>query len=522
MNLIRCSESRLVSGIHRWIGGQRPAGVIPVNQEAVPRHDEGKWVSHVWEEDSTMSKTFVHRYIPNSAPGVREAMLKEIGYDDVEQIYEEIPKALRFRGELKIPKETLSELEVAKRIRAMLAKNRTTEELLSFLGSGCWPHYVPALCDEIAGRSEFLTAYAGSDATDHGRYQAMFEYQSMMGDLLAMDVVSTPVYDGCTASGDAMHMASRVTQGKEVLLPKTVSPERLATLRNYCDPWLQIETVDHDSRTGQLDLADLKRKISNRTAAIYIETPSYLGFIETQCEEIAHIAHDKGALLIAHVNPASLGLLTPPGEYGADIACGEGQPIGVHMHCGGATLGILACNDAERFLELMPSFLVGISGTLAEGEYAFSWHALWDRMVYATRDKAKSFTGTSSWLWGIAAAVYMALMGPDGMRQLGEVNMQKAYYAMELLSGIKGVQVPVFASPHFNEFVINFGDTGKTVSEINQALFRQGILGGKDLSKEFPEFGQSALYCVTEAHGKEDIQRLVQALEGIVSGKGVA
>lgn len=464
-----------------------------------------------------MSKGFVHRYIPNSAPGVREAMLREIGLEDVEQIYEEIPEALRFQGELNIPKEPLSELEVARKIKATLAKNQTTEELLSFLGAGCWPHYVPALCDEITGRSEFLTAYAGSDATDHGRYQAMFEYQSMMGDLLAMDLVSAPVYDGSTASGDAMHMASRITRGKEVLLPKTVSPQRLATIRNYCDPWLRIETIEHDPRTGQMDLGDLNRKISDRTAAVYIETPSYLGFIETQCEEIAHIAHEKGALLIAYVNPASLGLLTPPGEYGADIACGEGQPLGLRMHCGGATLGILACKDPGRFLELMPSFLVGISSTLVEGEYAFSWHALWDRMLYATRDKAKSFTGTSSWLWGIAAAVYLAVMGPDGMRHLGEVNMQKAFYAMELLSGIKGVKAPVFVSPHFNEFIVHFGGTGKTVKQVNEALFEQGILGGKDLSKEFPELGESALYCVTESHTKEDIQRLVTALERIVS-----
>ncbi len=463
-----------------------------------------------------MSEGFVHRYIPNSAPGVREAMLEEIGFEDVGQIYEEIPEELRFTGELDIPKEPVTEFEVAQRIKAMLAKNKATDELLSFLGAGCWPHYVPALCDEIIGRSEFLTAYSGADATDYGRYQTIFEYQSMMGDLLAMDVVSTPVYDGTTASGDAAHMASRATGRKEFLVPSTCSPDRLATMRNYCDPWLEIKRVDFDAETGQMDLEDLKGKASSQTAAIYVETPSYLGFIEAQCADIAQIAHENGALLVAYVNPTSLGLLSPPGEYGADIACGEGQPLGMHMHCGGATLGILACNDAERFLELMPSFLIGISSTLVEGEHAFSWHTLWDRMMYATRDKAKSFTGTSSWLWGISAAVYMALMGPEGMRQLGEVNMQKAYYAMELLSSIKGVKAPTFASPHFNEFVVNFDETGKTVSEVNRALFEHGILGGKDLSGEFPQLGQAALYCVTETHTKEDIETLVEALERIV------
>jgi glycine dehydrogenase subunit 1 len=391
-----------------------------------------------------MNKHFTHRYIPNSAPGVREKMLKEIGVKDVEEFYEEIPADLRFAGELHIPKEPLPELEVARRIKAYLAENVTSNKMLSFLGAGCWPHYVPALCDEIIGRSEFLTAYAGSDATDYGRYQAIFEFQSMMGDLLAMDVVSAPVYDGSTASGDAVHMASRATGRKELLVPGTCSPDRLMVIRNYADPWLRIRTIGFNPETGQMDLEDLRCKISDQTAAIYVEVPSYLGFIETQVWEIAQIAHQHGALLIAFVNPLSLGLLTPPGEYGADIACGEGQPLGMHLYFGGATLGILACNDAERFLEMMPSFMVGISRTSVEGEYAFSWHTLWERMVYATRDKARSFTGTSSWLWGISAAVYMALMGPEGIRELGEANMQRAYYAMELLSGIRGGKGPHF------------------------------------------------------------------------------
>jgi glycine dehydrogenase subunit 1 len=464
-----------------------------------------------------MSESLVHRYVPNTAPGVREAMLKEIGVDSVDQIYEEIPQALRFKGELNIPKEPASELEVARRIKSTLAKNHPVEGLLCFTGAGCWPHYVPALCDEIAGRSEFLTAYAGSDATDHGRYQAMFEFQSMMGDLLEMDVVSAPVYDGSTAAGDAAQMASRATGRKELLVPSTSSPERLAAMKNYCDPWLQIESVDADSHSGQMDLSDLKAKISSRTAAVFVENPGYLGFIETECEAIAEIAHQAGALLVAFVNPMSLGVLKAPGEYGADIACGEGQPLGMHLQCGGATLGILACNDAERFLPLMPSFLAGLSSTSVPGEHAFSWHTLWDRMVYATRDKAKSFTGTSSWLWGISAAVYMALMGPKGMRQLGEANMQKAYYAMDVLSTVKGLKVPTFASPHFNEFVVNFDETGSSVAEINQHLLERDILGGHDLSGEFLNLGNSALYCVTEIHARQDIDRLAQALQAIAA-----
>jgi len=463
-----------------------------------------------------MTNEFVHRFIPNSSPGVREAMLKEIGLENVEQIYEEIPERLRFTGELDIPSWPVAESEVARRIKAAMNKNSTAGEFLSFLGAGCWPHYVPALCTEIIGRSEFLTAYAGSDAADFGRYQAMFEFQSMIGALLDMDLVSAPVYDGATAAGDAMHMASRATGRRQVLIPKTCSPDRLATIRNYCDPWLEIEQVDYDRQTGQINLGDLKDRVSVETAAVYIENPTYLGFIETQCEEIATIVHSKDALLIASVNPLSLGLLAPPGEYGADIACGEGQPLGMHMSFGGATLGILACKDAERFLGIMPSFLTAISTTSVSGEYAFSYHTLPDRMVYSTREKARSYTGTSSWLWGISAAVYLALLGPKGIRTIGEHNMQKAYYAMELLSGIKGVRAPAFAAPHFNEFVVNFDATDTRVSEINQGLFDQGILGGKNLSGEFPDLGQSALYCVTETHDQDGIHRLVEALKNIV------
>lgn len=463
-----------------------------------------------------MKKNFVHRFIPNSAPGVREEMLKVTGYKTVDEIYEEIPEALRFKGELKLPKHPVSEMEVDRRIRHSLSKNRTTQEMISFLGAGCWFHYVPALCGEIAGRSEFLTAYAGGDWADHGRYQAMFEYQSMMGDLLDMDVVGAPVYDGTTAAGDALHIASRATGGTEILIPSTISPNTLATIKNYADPWLELKMVDHDPATGLMVLDDLKRKISSKTAAVFVENPSYLGFIEDQCEEIASIAHRAGALLIASINPISLGLLAAPGEYGADIACGEGQPMGMNQSCGGSTMGILAVNDSDRFLPLLPSFLVGISNTIVPGELAFSWHTLWDRMLYTTRAHARSFTGTSSWLWGITASVYMALLGFEGIKELGKTNMQNTQYAIDILSNIPGIKAPLFSSVHFNEFVINFDGSGKTVAEINRSLLKKGILGGKDLTKDFPDLGQSALVCVTEVLRKEDIDKLAEALKTII------
>ncbi len=458
-----------------------------------------------------MGKPFVHRYLPNSAPGVREAMLKAIGVRDVEEIYEEIPAAIRFTGELNMPKQPASELEVAKRITSMLAKNRATDQMLSFMGAGCWSHYVPALCDEINARSEFLTAYAGEPYTDHGRYQAIFEYQSMMADLLEMDIVAGPMFDGPSSAGDAAIMASRVTERQELLVPGTVGPDRLTILKVYSDPWLTIKMVDYDPATGELDLADLRRKISAKTAAVYVENPTYFGTIESQCEAIGQIAHDHGALYITYVNPASLGIVAPPGQYGADIVCGEAQPLGIHMGFGGNCLGILASRDDEQLVSAMPPFIVGMTTSIT-GEKTFSWHTLFERTCYYARDKVKSFTGSSSWLWAITAAVYMALMGPEGMRQLGEANMQKTYYAMDRLSKIKGLKTPVFSAAHFNEFIVNFDATGKTVAQVNQTLLAQEILGGKDLTQQFPQFGQSALFCVTETHTKSDIDRLASAL----------
>jgi glycine dehydrogenase subunit 1 len=463
-----------------------------------------------------MKKPFVHRFIPNSAPGVREEMLQVTGYNNVDEIYEEIPEALRFKGELNLPKEPVSELEVERNIRKTLSKNKTTYDYLSFLGAGCWQHYIPALCSEISSRSEFLTAYAGGDMVDYGRYQAMFEYQSMMGDLLDMDVVSTPVYDGTTAAGDTIHIASRATGRHEVLIPATMRPNTLATIKNYSQPWLELKTVNFDPQSGLMDLEDLHRKISEDTAAVFVENPSFLGFIEEQCVEISRIAHKFGALLISYINPITLGLLSSPGEYGADIVCGEGQSMGMPQSCGGATMGILAVNDSSRFLELMPSFLVGISNTVVPGERAFSWHTLWDRMLYSTRDRAKSFTGTSSWLWGISSAVYLSLMGSEGIKRLGKTNMQKARYAMDLLAEIPGIRAPYFSAVHFNEFVVNFDGTGRRVSEVNKALLEKGILGGMDLTKDFPVLGQAALYCVTEIHTQEDIDRLANVMAEIM------
>jgi len=273
-----------------------------------------------------------------------------------------------------------------------------------------------------------------------------------------------------------------------------------------------VNMIDYDPTTGQIDLQDLKKKISSKTAGVYVENPSYLGFIETQGEEISRIAHNQGAVSIVGVEPLSLGILTSPSDYGADIVVGDIQPLGNHMNYGGGLAGFIACKDEERFIGEMPLMLLSITGTEREGEHGFLWWTLPQRLHFFTREKGKSFAGTTAGLLAISSAVYMALLGPQGVRELAEAIMQKAHYAIKLISEIDGLEAPLFESVHFEEFTINFDRTQKSVTDVNRSLLSNGIQGGKDLTREFPEFGKTALYCVTEIHTKEEIEHLVTTL----------
>jgi glycine dehydrogenase subunit 1 len=256
--------------------------------------------------------------------------------------------------------------------------------------------------------------------------------------------------------------------------------------------------------------------LSSKTAAVYFENPSYLGFIEDHGEIIANLVHENGSILIVGVDPISLGVLTPPGNYGADIVCGDIQPLGIHMQFGGGQAGFIATHDDERFVMEYPSRLFGITKTNVEGEWGFG-DVAYERTSFAQREQGKEFIGTAAALWGITAGVYLALMGPAGMRELGQVIMQKSQYAARRLSEIRGVTAPLFKSAHFKEFVVDFKDSKKTVREINRALLDRGIFGGKDLSRDFPDYTHCALYCVTEIHTREDIDKLAESLSEILT-----
>ena len=454
-------------------------------------------------------------YIPNSEPKIKQEMLQSVGADSIEEFYADIPENLRVRGRLNLPPPFLSESELVRHVEGLLAKNQTSSENLNFLGAGCYQHHVPAVCDEINSRGEFLTAYAGEPYDDHGRFQALFEYQSMMGELLNMDVVNVPTYDGFQASATALRMAVRITGRREILLPKGINPDKLSKILDYLKPDIQVEMYDFDLQTGLINLESLENRVSSHTAALYFEIPNYFGGIEVNADRMAALAHQHDALCVVGIEPNSLGSLSPPADFGADIVCGDIQSLGMHMSLGGGHAGFIATRDEEQFVMEFPSRLFGIAPTIVEGEYGFG-DVAYDRTSFAKREGGKEWVGTAAALWGITAGVYLALMGPQGMAELGELILQRTRYAMHKINQLEGIQVLFFNMPHFREFVVNFGESGKSVAEVNRELLARGIFGGKDLSQEYPQLGQSALFCVTEIHSQADIDRLAVSLTEVI------
>lgn len=456
-----------------------------------------------------------HPYIPNSLPEVKREMMREIGINSIDELYADVPEKYRLKKLLNVP-EALSEFEVKKNVENLLSKNKTCNSMPMFLGAGCWSHYVPAVVKEIVGRSELLTSYTPyQPEVSQGMLQALFEYQSMICELTGMEVANCSMYDWASALGEAARAAARLTKRNEILIPKIVHPERMATLHVYAEPaGIVVKQLAYDRETGQTNIKDLRNKISDKTAAVYIENPSYLGFIETQVEEISREAHSHGALFIVGVDPTSLGILKPPGECDADMVVGEAQPLGNPMNFGGPLLGIFACRDDLSLIRQMPGRITGMTTTNDGNRQAFCM-VLQTREQHIRRERATSNICTNEALCAVASAVYMALLGPEGFRELGETIAYKANYAMQLLSRISGIKAPVFNSAHFKEFTLNFDGAGLSVKAVHEKLLQRGIQGGKDVSKEFPELGETALYCVTEIHSKEEIERLAAALEEI-------
>ncbi|MGQ9544106.1 MAG: aminomethyl-transferring glycine dehydrogenase subunit GcvPA [Candidatus Bathyarchaeia archaeon] len=461
-----------------------------------------------------MSGGFVHQYIPNSSPETLRRMLDEVGLNSIDALYRDIPENVKLKGRLQIPKAK-SEYEVRRHVEDLLSKNRTVFETPCFIGGGCWPHYVPAAVDMVMERSEFATSYTPYQAeASQGILQALFEYQSLICELTEMDYVNSSMYDWATALGEAARMARRVTGRTNLIIPYYIDPQRSATLKAYSEPaGIRISSFEQDPETGQVVAEKLHEKITCETAAVYVENPSYLGYFERQIGLISDLTHDKGSLLIMGVDPISLGVVKPPGEYKADIVVGEGQPLGNHMNYGGPTLGIFACSG-DRLLRQMPGRIVGLTSTLKGGDEAYCLvHQT--REQHIRRERATSNICTNEALCAVAAAVYLSLLGPEGLRRLCETIMVKSHYAMKILSEIEGVGTPIFNAVHFKEFTVNFNNTGKRVHEIHRRLLEIGIQAGKILT-EYPELGEASLYCVTEIHTREMIDSLAMNVRKIL------
>ncbi len=457
-----------------------------------------------------------HPYIPNVREA-REEMLREIGVANIDDLFADIPQEIRLKRRLRLP-PAVSEIEVRHHVQAMLSKNKPFTKMPTFLGGGVWPHHVPAHVRSLAQRAEFLTSYTPYQAeASQGMLQALFEYQSLICELTGLGVANSSMYDWATALGEAALMCARVTGRKKFIVPDLVSRERLSVLRNYAGgPGLEIVEVGHDRRTGQLNLEDLGEKLGEDVSGVYIENPSYLGFLETQVDEISDATHHKGALFVVGVNPISLGLLKAPGDYGADIVVGEGQPLGNPVSFGGPTLGIFACREDKRLVRQLPGRLIGMTTTV-DGKVRGFMMVLQTREQHIRREKATSNICSNEALCAVAAAIYMTSLGPRGLRDLAETCATNASYAMRRLKKIRGLKAPIFKSPHFNEFTLRC--TKCSVDKLNARLLKRGIQGGKPLRGEFPELGEAALLCTTELHTREDIDRLVDAAAKAVGGK---
>lgn len=450
-----------------------------------------------------MTDPFTHPYIPNTAPASRAAMLAAVGATSMEEFYSDVPAELRLQRPLDLPEPFPAEQDLVRHLEGLLARNVSTRQRLSFLGAGTYNHFVPAVVDEVIGRSEFLTAYAGEPYEDHGRFQALFQYQSLMAELLAMDVVNVPTYDGYQATATALSMAGRMSGRRRILVASDVLPAKLSKVRDFVRAHLDLDfipTID-----GTADIEQVTARLGPDVAAVWVETPSHTGALEARLRELAEAAHDAGAVVVVGTDPIGYGVLTPPAELGADIVCGDIQSLGLHQWFGGAHGGFIAVHDDPEFVMEMPSRLFGLASTAVPGEYGFG-DVAYERTSFAQREDGKEWVGTAAALWGIAAGVYLALMGPVGMRELGEVLLARTAYAQTVLSRIPGVALGDTAL-HLREFTIDTSASGVSARELIDALREQGIEPGVALDDG------RLLVCVTELTSQTDIDRLAAAIK---------
>lgn len=456
-------------------------------------------------------------YIPNSSREITKLMMQKINISSIDELFIDIPRECILKDPLNIP-HIESEIELVKYFRSTLSNNLCFNDMLIFLGAGCWPHYVPPVVKSIVNRAEFLTAYTPyQPEIAQGLLQVLFEYQSMLCELTGMDVANASMYDWPTALAEAALMSYRVTNRKTFIIPYIIHPDRKSVLKTYIEPHgIRCIEVLYDRRRGILDLSDLKSKLNNDVSAVYIEVPSYFGFVDDQVYDISDIVHDKNALFIVGVDPTSLGILKAPGDYGADIVIGEAQPLGNPLNFGGPLIGIFACRDEPKLIRNMPGRIVGMTTTKDSSERGFTM-ILQTREQHIKRERATSNICTNEALCAIAVACYLSLLGGQGLKRLGETILYKTSYAIKEFNSLNNVKAPLFEDVlHFKEFVVNIDGTGKDILWMHKQLLKRKIHGGKIIVNEYPEFGNSAIFCFTELHSKDDINLLIQSLKEIL------
>lgn len=445
-------------------------------------------------------------YLPHNE-GTRKAMLDAIGVGSVEELIKPIPAEIRQRGPIDIP-AAMSEVDVDLLNETLAAKNAVPGQCVSFLGGGIYDHYIPAAVDHVGSRSEFYTAYTPyQPEVAQGTLQATYEYQSMIRRLTGMEVAQASMYDGGSATAEAALLAMAETGHNKIVIAGVINPRYRGMLETYLSAQnVTIESVNHPD--GSTDYSRLPHA-SEGAACIVMSSPNYFGGIEDWAKA-SEIAHLNGALLIAVFYPVSLGLLKTPGECGADVAVGEGQCLGNPPAFGGPLLGVFATR--KKFIRRLPGRLVGKTVD-SRGEMAFVT-TLQTREQHIRREKATSNICTAQALLATRAAIYMSLIGKQGIITLARTCLDRAHYLAEQVAQIPGYSVP-FGASFFNEFVIEAPTNARAI--LNRVRER-GILGGIELGGRFPGFDKRFLVCVTEKHSRAMLDQFIQSLRDAAHG----
>ncbi|HVF10248.1 MAG TPA: aminomethyl-transferring glycine dehydrogenase subunit GcvPA [Abditibacteriaceae bacterium] len=432
----------------------------------------------------------------------RTEMLRLIGVASVDDLFADIPADLRAGAHLNLG-EPLPEMAVRRRLQGLAARNHNLEECASFLGAGSYDHYIPAVVPALTGRGEFSTAYTPYQAeTSQGTLQVIYEFQTLLCQLTGMEMANASLYDGATALAEAIIMATTITRRNRVLVPRALSPFYRAVARTYTQGLpITLEEIPYEN--GVTEMARLDEMIGDDVAAVVVQQPNFFGCLE-DARALSEAAHARGALLVSVFNPITLGLLSPPGDYEADIAVGEGQSLGIAPQFGGPYVGIFCCR--QKYVRFAPGRLVG-STTDEQGRAGFTL-TLQTREQHIRREKATSNICTNQALCALAATVYLSALGPQGLRDCAEQSYHKAHYAAQQLADVAGCEL-AFASPFFHEFALRLP---RPIGEVNQRLLEYSIIGGYDLGRQYSELENVMLLCCTEKRTREEMDVLKECL----------